>query len=879
MADTENTPQFFMFTTRKKGEREKRFENLKKRFTMAQIMQLLGNDFEDSEYNESTIAALIEGRIISESMALEEAESIYAEKYKQKRKDDREKGLFDDYFAALDDWNENKEKYEEYEKKQAEIEKKHRDEISKLLSATDTTQENIKTEDKKYQTEILRLNTEYDSQIKSEKKYREEHNKYAENSEIINELSFFVTNNKDGKSEGFFNASLIKTYKDIQKTKNDEEKNKLSKEFDQIFKEYLNDEHFNPRTDENGKKINEHRFSIETKKDGQKYIRHTITNLDNTGLNLAMLADGIDITHHTDPMTEAQLKALAQYCYHHNLDIKDFLKLRDVNVEDELGNPIGTVPAQFAEKTKELEANGGEYKKENNIKINEEEHARVKSDVLKDNEIVSFGAYDPNEPSPKDAVGVRSKMVDKAIARLGIIGYPNPALMNVSHGMNSTIISVYNNENDKLVDGQTDKDGKRQHTKAFAVELLPTTPPSAKFYIPATKDFNDKHARVILESFKACGSEYFTIPNANEIGGPAFGHFMTAAGKALMVPMCKRGKNQPGVDLDNDHIAAILEVIKKENKFDADKVIQFKQKLLRELEAQENGRKKENEKYKTNSTLATTMATIEGDIKFGKFQSSYKDALQEFVNNGINNGYGNPPKKWDELDRAAACFAMGEIVRQLAEGSLDGKKFDPFDKDGKNLFLLKKELAKQMAKKKPDIVKNILHLNGKDKDFEQDSETGAIIRADKHAITKYLKSIEGTMTSETSAVCSRFGIEKMDIRFTSAEGYELNNYTNGKIPPTQFGNEALDNAHNNSTKEERSFDITQDSREKQEKREYDEARRKAKESGHNLSIENWREYNKDKEKGEEQGKKLSLEDWLKQKAREQAARAAQNGGR
>ena len=104
MADTENTPQFFMFTTRKKGEREKRFENLKKRFTMAQILQLLGNDFEDSEYNESTIAALIEGRIISESMALEEAKSIYAEKYKQKRKDDREKGLFDDYFAALDDY-------------------------------------------------------------------------------------------------------------------------------------------------------------------------------------------------------------------------------------------------------------------------------------------------------------------------------------------------------------------------------------------------------------------------------------------------------------------------------------------------------------------------------------------------------------------------------------------------------------------------------------------------------------------------------------------------------------------------------------------------------------------------------------------------------
>lgn len=838
MADTENTPQFFMFTTRKKSEREKRFENLKKRFTMAQILKYLNGSEDIEEGTEEEIAARIECSIMLENAALvaaanaEDAEKkkAYEEKLKAEG-DDRSNGIFEDYFEALEEWKKQENDYEEFVQEKERLNREDPNNTQARLTNMDNHKASIDAKNK------------YDNELKDYLGWQYE----------LSELF------PSGQTTRFIDTGLIKTYKDIKDMHDGEDKKKLSGQFNQIFEEYLNDEKFRPAADSStGKEINKHSFSLaEDKNKGQKYIRHTITNLDNTGLNLAMLADGIDITYHTDPMTEGQLKALAQYCYHHNLKIEDFLKLRDVNVEDEIGNPIGTVPEQFDEKTKELEANGGEYKKENNIKINEEEHARVKSDVLKDNEIVSFGAYDPNEPSPKDAVGVRSKMVDKAKHRLGIIGYPNPALMNISHGMNSTIISVYNNENDKLVDGQTDKDGKRQHTKAFAVELLPTTPPSAKFYIPAAKDFNDKHARVILESFKACGSEYFTIPNANEIGGPAFSHFMTAAGKALMVPMCKRGKNQPGVDLDNDHIAAILEVIKKENKFDANKVIQFKQKLLRELEAQENGRRKENANYKTNSTLATTMATIEGDIKFGKFQSSYKDALQEFVNNGINNGYGNPPKKWDELDRAAACFAMGEIVRQLAEGSLDGKKFDPFDKDGKNLFLLKKELAKQMAKKKPDIVKNILHLNGKDKDFEQDSETGAIIRADKHAITKYLKSIEGTMTSETSAVCSRFGIEKMDIRFTSAEGYELNNYTNGKIPPTQFGNEALDNAHNNSTKEERSFDITQDSHEKQEQREFFKAREEAREKGRTLSLEEWR----------------------KQKAREQAARAAQNGGR
>lgn len=843
MADTENTPQFFMFTTRKKGEREKRFENLKKRFTMAQILKYLNGSEDIEEGTEEEIAARIERSIMLENAALvaavnaEDAEkkNAYKEKLAEEGYGER-KGIFEDYFEALEEWKKQENDYEEFVQEKERLNREDPNNTQARLTNMDNHKESIDA------------NNKYYNELKDYLGWRDE----------LSELS------PSGQTTRFIDTGLIKTYKDIKDMHDGEDKKKLSGQFNQIFEEYLNDEKFRPAADSStGKEINKHSFSLaEDKNKGQKYIRHTITNLDNTGLNLAMLADGIDITHHADPMTEGQLKALAQYCYHHNLDIKDFLKLQDVKVKDETDNIIGTVPEQFDEKTKELEANGGEYKKENNIKINEEEHARVKSDVLKDNEIISFGAYDPNEPSPKDVVGVRSKMVDKAMARIGIIGYPNPALMNVSHGMNSTIISVYNNENDKLVDGQTDKDGKRQHTKAFAVELLPTTPPSAKFYIPATKDFNDKHARVILESFKACGSEYFTIPNANEIGGQAFGHFMTAAGKALMVPMCKRGKNQPGVDLDNDHIASILEVIKKENKFDADKVIQFKQKLLRELKAQENGRVQDNnaerekaikegktipKEYKTNSTLATTMATIEGDIKFGKFRSSYLGQLQKFVNEGIANGYGNPPQKWDGVDRAAACLAMLDIAKQLAKGSLDGKKFDPLDKDGKNMGLLQKELAKRMAVHKPNIVEDIkerfVTVNKEDtKESKWQQSARAIFSEAENKMREYY----------TNDLNDEFGIEKMVPSFNKIDLYDMDKYRNG-IPPTQFGNEALDNAHNNSTKEERSFDITQDSREKQEQREFFKAREEAREKGRTLSLEEWRT----------------------QKAREQAARAAQ----
>jgi len=111
MADTENTPQFFMFTTRKKGEREKRFENLKKRFTMAQILKYLNGSEDIEEGTEEEIAARIERSIMLENAALvaaanaEDAEKkkAYEEKLKAEG-DDRSKGIFEDYFEALEEW-------------------------------------------------------------------------------------------------------------------------------------------------------------------------------------------------------------------------------------------------------------------------------------------------------------------------------------------------------------------------------------------------------------------------------------------------------------------------------------------------------------------------------------------------------------------------------------------------------------------------------------------------------------------------------------------------------------------------------------------------------------------------------------------------------
>ena len=194
---------------------------------------------------------------------------------------------------------------------------------------------------------------------------------------------------------------------------------------------------------------------------------------------------------------------------------------------------------------------------------------------------------------------------------------------------------------------------------------------------------------------------------------------------------------------------------------------------------------------------------------------------------------------------------MLDIAKQLAKGSLDGKKFDPLDKEGKNFKLLQTELAKRMAVHKPNIVEDIkerfVTVNKEDtKESKWQQSARAIFSEAENKMREYY----------TNDLNDEFGIEKMVPSFNKIDLYDMDKYRNG-IPPTQFGNEALDNAHNNSTKEERSFDITQDSREKQEQREFFKAREEAREKGRSLSLEEWR----------------------KQKAREQAARAAQNGGR
>ena len=758
--NNENNCSFYQFRVRPKGDKEKKFQNLKIVYPLSELLKIL--EIDDDETEEEIVTKIV-NKIANERLAYLEAANAVAEEGKDlkrqeiyKEKLGRDDGIFSSFFAASDYWDEEAQRqYAEYRKKCAEIAKKESEDPE------ERNRELVELE--KNNSEVLNKKNQYDSTRALQQDYLE--------------LSDLASMNERGL---FFNISLIKTYKE---TRSDTE---LSKAFDKLYMEYAKDERFKVSVNADGQLENTHRFSVsEIGKEKTRVLQHVIENLGGSGLTLTMLGDNISISYNSNPMTENQLKALAQYCFHHNLNISDYFSLNDVNVVDKDGEEIGSVKDQFQAKTKELEDNNGEYvfnlDKPN---PNQDEYGK-ELDSLNGYDVVRADILDQIKEGG-DLNVTRSKMIDGAKKRLVTMGYRDPKLTKISYGFNETIISVYDSYADMRNDGKY-KDDIKQSTKAFAVKLQHTNPPKASMYIEQKKEFKTNHARVMLQAFKNCGCEYYIVPNALEMGGKNIAAFMEASGKTLMVPVCKRSssKNDKGIILDTDNVAMILETIKKENKKDANAVINFKLKLLRELNAQEKHLREEAEAkgktYQTNSTLSTLMATIEGGVKFQKFQSSYLGQLQKYVNDGLAGKYG---KKWDGVDRAAACKAMTRIAEDITNGTLNGEAYSLTDKSGQNVEKLKQAMARYMAEEKPEVVKQINEKLGElnvDKNVES-----KISKASNEIFRAYEKEMNNMYTNHLK---EEWGVENLKPVFNDATvGYTPNSYANS-IPLTPHEDE------------------------------------------------------------------------------------------
>ena len=743
-------------------KRRQRIEELKAKFPLHKILSLLlpGENIDDDD--EVALENKLRAAMQRELLAIDNAEND--NKYqkqaaylngKNSKGEEVKGGIRDlaDFFAAQDDYMQNHEdNYQSYEIAVAELNSRN-------------TSEEFTPEQK--EAERKALDEKYADTIAAHNRSQQgEETKEA----LEDELERLERNPKE------VTRNLLKFYKQC-KTAGKED------EFDKIYEEFLADDQFVARRQENREEknlkknrdedhkkdgenniINEHRFNLD--KDG--HISHSIRNLNNTGLDISWVDGTMGLAYSTETLSPEQIRALAEYCFYHGIAVEKALKLNDLKVVDKNGKELGTAAEQLQKNMDELAGKGEQS--------NEKEEQKPKEKVRQfDNEFSSL----LGEPRPEErntahyiddvsSLKVNRKAMTKAAKdRIKIMGYHDDRLTKVKQCWNSTIISVYKSENDMLKDGETDKYGNRAHTKEFAVRLRPTNPPRAQIYMEQGKELKSGHARVMLDAFKASGCKYFIIPPADKIGGTAFTAFLEASGKSMMVPLCKSSKKAEGIYLDVDHVRAILKVAKDENKQDVDNLLDFKIRLLKELKKQEAGKARENPKYKTNSQLATEMANMEGDIRFTKFQSTYLERLQDFVNDGLAGKYG---EKWDVVDRASAYLALQHVAQDMTEGKLLGKGFDPLDKKGTNLEDMKKSMAFYMIAEKQNVINKIHDTIASSEDVKESKITSAVNKTcsniEKDVISDYFG---GTLKSSC-------GVEIKPHFKTDAEQYKPSKY-------------------------------------------------------------------------------------------------------
>lgn len=725
------------------SKKKNKLKELQKRYPLAKIMDILGEDI-DEDVDVAVIAARIDAKIAAEIAGLEAAEKVDK---------DREKAY--------------EEIYDEVYKKEANARGIEGNKTKKAFA------EMCEKMDKAEEPEIERM-------------------VYLD---TINELYNLQHQNQD---QPYINGSLIKTFKEV---KDDKE---LHEQFDQLYNEYLQDNEFREYKDNDNNVVNEHSFSIKTN-GKQKFLVNSVKNIDGSGLNLAMIGENLSVTQTNKPMTEEQLKALARYCHYHNINIVEFGELANLEVvkgEDVLGN----VPDQFKLKTEELAQNNGEYK--DNTKVDEEKDKEHQAEIEREVGNRELKHFDIAEQI--EAVGetnsTREGLTTAAKNAITGMGLRDPNLTRISQGWGTTTISVYSTEDDMLDDGIIKKDRKK-HKKAFALRIHHCNPPKIEMYLEQSKKFDSDHAGAILSTMKAAGSKYFVIPSSADIGGGTFGAFMEAAGKELVVPLCIGNPDNPqkGCKLSSDHVEKILEALSKKKKHKPSEVIDFKNRLLEQLQYQVNAERKKAEKSgeKFDSSLPTIIKKLEGEVKFGKFQSTYLEQLEEFVNKGIKEGYGNPPKKWDGVDRASAYVALEKIGRDIAAGSLNGKAFDVYDRDEKNIDRLKTTLAQYMGEEKPKVVQQLQKAMISEAKHKFDNDDDSV---DNRPVTRALSAIESNSVNYFSeGLKKEFSLDGIKPQFNriAGENYDHSKYNNGQIPPTPFDEEYKPHYENGGRRIER----------------------------------------------------------------------------
>ncbi|MBR1949137.1 MAG: hypothetical protein IKA30_05035, partial [Alphaproteobacteria bacterium] len=503
--------------------------------------------------------------------------------------------------------------------------------------------------------------------------------------------------------------------------------------------------------------VNEHRFAIGSDND---VVTHSILNLNGSDLDISLTDDGrIAIINCPENMTEDQVKALADYCYKYGIEIKDFGNLKDAKVLDKNGNELGSCEVEFNKAMAENEKSHNKSEK-----VNVEPVERNNAVYIGES---YFGDFIPEEKITRkkkkvkllgfidlyDAETKSGLDMDKAKASTQKFAGMDCA-MYIDNRLNSTVLSVYANEDDREEDGKIDKNNKVKHTKKFAVVFHHTTPPKATMYFGPKEKITTDHARVILDTYKAQGYKYYTIPPLTSSSG--FGKdgqvaFIKASVKTGMVLYLK-GADGKGCNIGPADLKTILDETKAEENFinNPDQKVEYLMRWHEQLE------KFAKHNPGNANELADYIGKFKNQASFTYFEKYYKGVIEDEIVKGIKGNDEEGKEPWDRVDMIAAQHALTQIVKNIQDGKLGEKRYNPLDREG-NQNLIIEEFHRYMKAERKNIEKEIdynISLIEKEKKVNNPVDT-AIRKVEERYEQEFVAVKDDLKTSDVDVTIKR----------------------------------------------------------------------------------------------------------------------------
>lgn len=567
---------------------------------------------------------------------------------------DKTVGFVSDFFEAEDEFlKKYDDYYNEYLSKKREAE-----------GVSDETERNIR---------LNELKNEYKDAIASFNKCDDLYKKVGKYEETLK----------------FLNALPEKVLSNVVEAKKNCDDKGCGDKFEEVFADMVSQPaHISSGKQTADKEIeNEHRFNVGKDND---VVTHTIRNLNGSGLDIVFTGGEFSIACFDENMTQEQVNALAEYCYRYGITIKDFGDLKGKQVVDKDNKEVGEIEPVYEQAIRTCEENDHRDRQVDITPAVEDSHVNNGDDY--------FGPFIDNSGEIKEFDYKKVKSCTQKI----LTGITSGAVADYSHGFGFTTVSIYDSEEDRDEDGKIDKNNKIKHKKNVAI-TFDDIKNKATFYIGPKGKLTTPIVRIALDTAKSRGFKYFEIPpvdSSKGFGAPNNKVFFEASVKARM-PLLLKGPSGKGCDIGAGDVVDILSFVNdkdgKEFNGKENEKVEYLMRFYQQLEKYTKANpRKMNE-------LADEMSKVKDQANFTYFQKTYKGSIEGLISEGIK---GNNGEKWDDVDIICAIHAYDKVIKDIQEGKLGNKRYNPMDMAGNN-ELIKKEFERYRKSERKNVEKKI----------------------------------------------------------------------------------------------------------------------------------------------------------------------------